>query len=87
MAKVKDATDLTPLTKKAVKALYGEAMHNIRILKAERFPLFHEPKEGWVTHLQFNDNRFEYDVQMDIQIADGRITRSIELKRRELSKK
>lgn len=87
MAKVKDATDLTPITKKAVKALYGAAMHNIRILKAERFPLFHEPKEGWVTHLQFDDDHFEYDVQMDIQIVDGRITRSIELKRREMDKK
>ena len=86
MVKIKDATDLTPIIKKATKALYGEAMHNIRILKADRIPLFHEPKEGWIVHLQFNDSRYEYDVQMDIQIADGRVTRSIELKRQELTK-
>ena len=78
---VNNATELKPIVEKAVKALYGEAMHNIKILKAERFPLFREPKQGWVIHTEFNDNKYEYSVQMDVQMADGRITRAVELHR------
>ena len=78
---VKDATDLKPTIEKAVKALYGQPMENIKILKADRFPLFREPKEGWLVHAEFNDDKYEYAVQMDIQMADGRITRSVELHR------
>ena len=78
---ITNATELKPVVERAVKALFGQAMQNIKILRAERFPLFKEPKEGWLVHAEFNDDKFEYAVQMDIQIADGRITRSVELHR------
>ncbi len=83
---VNDATQLKPIAEKAVKALYGSAMQNIKILKADRFPLFREPKEGWLVHAEFNDDRYEYSVQMDVQMADGRITRVVELHRVPISK-
>jgi len=81
---VKNATELKPIVEKAVKALYGQVMENIKILKADRFPLFREPKQGWLVHAEFNDDKYEYAIQMDIQIADGRITRSVELHRTSL---
>jgi len=81
---VKDATQLKPIVDRAVKALYGQAMQNIKILKADR--LFKEPKEGWLVHAEFNDDKYEYSIQVDVQMADGRITRSIELHRTLLQK-
>jgi len=83
---VKNATELKPIVEKAVKALYGQNMQNIKILKADQFPLFKEPKQGWLVHAEFNDDRYEYAVQMDVQMADGRITRSVELHRTPLRK-
>jgi len=76
---VRNATELMPVIERAVKALYGQAMQNTKILKAERFPLFKEPKEGWLVHAEFNDDKYDYSVQMDVQMADGRITRAVEL--------
>ncbi len=78
---VKDATQLRPLVEKAVKGLYGQQMQNVKVMKADRFPLFREPKLSWLVHAEFNDDKYEYAVQMDVQIADGRITRSVELHR------
>ncbi len=78
---INNATELKPVVEKAVKALYGQAMQNTKILKADQFPLFKEPKQGWLVHAEFNDDKYEYSIQMDVQIADGRITRSVELHR------
>ena len=83
---LKDATELKPLVEKAVKALYGQPMESIKILKADQFPLFREPKQGWLVQAEFNDDKYEYAVQMDVQMADGRITRSVELHRTQLPK-
>ena len=83
---VKNATELMPVVERAVRALYGQAMQNTKILKAERFPLFKEPKEGWLVHAEFNDDKYDYSVQMDVQMADGRITRAVELHRTPLKK-
>ena len=83
---ITNATELKPVVERAVKALFGKTMQNIKILKAERFPLFKEPKEGWLVHAEFNDDKLEYAVQMDIQITDGRITRSVEMHRTLLQK-
>jgi len=83
---VNNATELKPIAERAVKALYGQAMQNIKILKADRFPLFREPKERWLVHVEFDDDKYEYSVQMDVQMADGRITRSVELHRGPLLK-
>ena len=83
---VGDATKLMPIVEKAAKALYGKAVQNVRIMKAEQFPLFKEPKQGWLVHAEFNDETHDYSVQMDIQMADASITRSVELHRVPLSK-
>jgi hypothetical protein len=61
-------------------------MQNVTILKAERFPLFKEPKQGWLVHAEFNDDRFEYSVQLDVQMEDGSITRAVELHRTPVKK-
>ena len=78
---VNNAIALKPVVERAVKALYGGTMQNVKILKADQFPLFKEPKQGWLVHAEFNDDKYEYSVQMDIQMADGRVTRAIELHR------
>jgi len=83
---VNDATQLRPIVEKAVKGLYGQEMQNIKVMKADQFPLFREPKQGWLVHAEFNDDKYEYAVQMDVQMADGRITRSVELHRSPLQK-
>ena len=83
---VDSAIELTPIIERAVKALYGQTMQSTKILKAERFPLFKEPKEGWLVHAEFNDDKYSYSVQMDVQMIDGRITRAIELHRTSLKK-
>ena len=83
---VEDATQLRPIVEKAVRGLYGQEMQNIKVMKADQFPLFREPKQGWLVHAEFNDDRYEYAVQMDVQMADGRITRSVELHRSPLEK-
>ena len=81
-----NVTQLMPVARRAVKALYGSGMQDIRILKADQFPLFHQPKEGWLVHLEFNDGCYEYSVQMDVQMGDARITRTLELHRKPLEK-
>ena len=83
---LKDALELQPIVEKAVRILYGKAMQNIKILKTDQFPLFRQPKEGWLVHAEFNDDKYEYAIQMDIQMADGRITRSVEMRRTLLKK-
>ena len=83
---VSNATKLMPIVERAAKALYGRAVQNVRIMKAEQFPLFKEPKQGWLVHAEFDDEKYEYSIQMDIQMADGQITRSVELHRTPLKK-
>lgn len=78
---VNNATELKPIVEKTVKALYGEAAQNIKILKADRVPLSKGPKEGWLGHAEFGNDKYEYHVQMDVQMADIRITRSVGLHR------
>ena len=83
---IKDVTQLMPIVERAVKALYGQEMQNIKILKADAFPFFKEPKQGWLVHIEFNDDKYEYAVQIDVQLADARVTRSVELHRTPLQK-
>jgi hypothetical protein len=45
-----------------------------------------EPKQGWMTHVEFNDNRFVFNIQLDVQMEDGTITRVVELNRNALKK-
>ncbi len=86
MEPIKNATELKPIVEKAVKSLYGKPMENIKIRKADQFPLFRQPKEGWLVNAEFNDDKYEYAIQMDVQMADGRITRSVEMHRTLLKK-
>ena len=83
---VSNATELKPVVERAVKALYGSTMQGIKVLKADQFPLFKEPKQGWLVHAEFSDDKYEYSIQMDIQMADGRVTRAIELQRAPVQK-
>ncbi len=79
--RIDNVTQLRPIVVRAVKALYGRDMQNISILKAEPFPLFKEPKQGWMVHTEFSDDRFEYAAQLDVQRENGVITRMVELHR------
>ncbi len=83
---MKDATELRPVVEKAVKGLYGQAMQNIKVMKADQFPLYKEPKQSWLVHAEFNNDKFEYCIQMEVQMSDRRITRSVELHRIPLQK-
>jgi hypothetical protein len=83
---VKDVLKLGPMVEKAIRGLYGQGMQNIKIVKADQFPLFKEPKQGWLVHVEFNDDKYEYAIQIEVQHADGRITRSHELHRSPLKK-
>jgi len=74
---------LGPVVARAVKAFYGD-MQDVHIVKVDRLPLFHQPKEGWMVHVKFHDNTHSYSVQIDVRMADGSITRSVELGRRPL---
>ncbi len=59
---VRDVTQLKPVVEKAVKALYGQAVQNVKVPKADRFPLFKEPRQGRLVHAEFNDDKHEYAV-------------------------
>ena len=78
---IQNTIELKPIVEKAVKALYDQAMQNIKILKTDQVPLLKEPKQDWPVHTEFNDDKYEYSIQMDVQMADRRITRSVELHR------
>ncbi len=83
---VDNVTQLKPIVVRAVKALYGRNIQNISILKAEPFPLFKEPKQGWMVHTEFSDDRLEYAIQMDVRKENGVVTRMVELHRAPLAK-
>jgi len=78
---VNNETELKPVVEKAIKSLYGEAMQNINILKADQIPLFRQPKRAWLVNIGFNDDKYKYSVQLDVQISNGRIIREVELHR------
>jgi len=84
---IHDVTQLKPVATKAVQSFYGEAVKNIEMIKAEKFPLFRTPKQGWLVEMEFNDDVYEYHIQIDVQMADGRITRTHELYREPIIKK
>ena len=83
---VDDISELMPIVEKAVKSLYDQSVENIKIVKTTQVPFFKEPKLGWLVHAEFNDDNHEYAVQIDIQMADGQITRAFELHRTLLQK-
>ena len=84
---VHDVTQLKPIVEKAVRLFYGGAVRNIEMIKTQKFPLFRTPKQGWLVDMKFNDDVYEYHIQIDVQMADGRITRTHELYREPITKK
>ena len=84
---VNDVTQLKPIVKKAVRIFYGGAVKNIEMVMTQKFPLFRTPKQGWLVDMKFNDDVYEYHIQIDVQMADGRITRTHELYREPITKK
>ncbi len=84
---VHDVTQLKPIVEEAVRLFYGGAVKNIEMIMTQKFPLFRTPKQGWLVDMKFNDDVNEYHVQIDVQMADGRITRTHELYRKPITKK
>jgi hypothetical protein len=84
---VHDETQLKPIVVSAVRLFYGGRVKNIEMIKTGKFPLFRTPKQGWLVDVKFNDDVYEYHIQIDVQMADGRITRTHELYREPITKK
>ena len=84
---VHDETQLKPIVLSAVRLFYGGKVKNIEMIKTGKFPLFRTPKQGWLVDVKFNDDVYEYHIQIDVQMADGRITRTYELYREPITKK
>lgn len=74
---IKDVTELKPIAEKTMKALYGEGIRNMRIRRAEQYPIFGS-KEWWYSEVEFEDDEFKYLIRMHIQMADGKVTETKE---------
>ena len=72
---LKNTSQLQPIVRQAVVSLYGKYTKNITIHEAERIPLFKEPKEYWQVDVLFSDDENKYEVQFEIKIKDGLVTR------------
>lgn len=78
---VDNANQLQSIIRPAVVSLYGRTAKNITIQEAERIPLFKKPKQCWQVDVLFNDDKHKYEVQFDITIKDGLVTRVHEMHR------
>ena len=66
---------LQPIVRQAVVSLYGKTARNITIDEVERIPLFKEPKQYWQVDVLFSDDEYKYNMQLEIKIKDGLVTR------------
>ena len=78
---VDNANQLQSIIRPAVVSLYGRTAKNVKISEAERTPLFKKPKLYWQVDVLFNDDKHKYEVQFDITIKDGLVTRVHEMHR------
>jgi hypothetical protein len=78
---VDNANQLQSIVRQAVVSLYGRTAKNIIVHEAERIPLFKNPKISWQVDVLFNDDRHNYEMQFDIRIKDGLVTRVHEMHR------
>jgi hypothetical protein len=80
------ASQLQPIVKRAVLSLYGKKARNTTIHEAQKIPLFKEPKKYWQVDVLFNDGEYTYNVQFEIDIYDGSLTRIHEMHRDPISR-
>jgi hypothetical protein len=78
---IDNANQLQSIVRRAVVSLYGRTAKNVRIHEAERIPLFKKPKRCWQVDVQFNDEKHKYEVQFEVKIIDGLVTRVHEMHR------
>jgi hypothetical protein len=76
---IDNANQLQSIIRQAVVSLYGRTAKNITIHEAERIPLFKKPKQCWQVDVTFNDMKHKYEVQFEVKIADGLLTRIHEM--------
>jgi hypothetical protein len=74
-------SQLQPIVRRAIVSLYGKTAKNITVHEAERIPLFKKPKQCWQVDVLFNDDNHKYEVQLEIKIKDGLVTRVHEMHR------
>ena len=55
--------------------MYGKTANNITIQEAGRIPPFREPKHSWQVDVLFDIEEYKYNVQFEIRIIDGLITK------------
>jgi hypothetical protein len=55
--------------------MYGKTANNITIQEAGRIPPFRKPKHSWQVNVLFNNEEYKYNVQFEIRIIDGLITK------------
>lgn len=77
---IEDVKDLRPIVEETVKTLYGENTQNIKIRKADQYPIF-GALEWWKVEAEFEDDKFKYLVEVKIQMEDGKVTRHEEKER------
>jgi hypothetical protein len=70
-----NASQLQPIVREAVVSLYGENADNIKIQEAQKIPLFHKSKHSWQVNVLFNTEEYNYNVQFEIKMIDGLITK------------
>ena len=62
------------------KKLYGGNISAITVERLEEYPLFKEPKEGWLVLISFKDDDGHYTLQMEFTF-DGILRKSQEIGR------
>jgi len=82
---LENVSQLQPIARRAVVSLYGKTANNITIQEAEKIPLFKKPKQAWQVNVLFNNEEYKYNVQFEIHIIDGLITK-VQLMHRDLIK-
>ena len=75
------SSQLQPIVKRTVVSLYGKTAKNITIREAEKIPLFNKPKQYWQVDVLFNNDEYKYEVQFEIKITDGLVTKVHEVHR------
>lgn len=78
---IDNANQLQSIVRRAVVSLYGRTAKSINIHEAERIPIFKKPKQSWQVDVLFSDDKHNYEVQFEIKIKDGLVTRVHEMQR------
>jgi len=68
-------SQLQPIVRRAIVSLYGRTARNITIHEAEKIPLFKKPKKYWQVDVLFSKENQDIGVQLEVDIANGLITK------------